>query len=73
MKTYDAYAHHGERYWVIRVPGLGNDPEVGLPTQARNLTEAEPMARDLIATWLDVPADSFDVTVHVDEVTPASP
>ena len=66
VKTYEAYAHRGERYWVIRVPGLGNNPEEGLPTQARSLAEAEPMVRDLIALWLDVPADSFDVKVHVD-------
>lgn len=66
MKTYTAIASRGERWWVVRVPGLGNNREEGLPTQARTLAEVEPMARDLIALWLDVPADSFNVATQVE-------
>lgn len=65
VSTYNAIAERGERWWVVRIPGLGNNPDEGLPTQARNLAEVEPMARDLIATWLDVAPDSFGVEVHV--------
>lgn len=65
MTTYTAIAERGERYWSVRIPGLGNHPEEGLPTQARSLAEVEPMARDLIALWLEVPEDSFGVEVSV--------
>lgn len=65
MSSYTAIASRDGRWWLVRVPGLGNDPEDGLHTQARNLAEVEPMARDLIALWLDVRQDSFDVKVQV--------
>lgn len=71
VKSYTAIAERGERYWVVRVPGLGNNPEAGLPTQARTLAEVEPMARDLIAVWLDVAPDSFDVAVKIELPEPA--
>ncbi|OBC04395.1 hypothetical protein A5784_12485 [Mycobacterium sp. 852013-50091_SCH5140682] len=63
MKTYTAIVERGERWWVVRVPGLGNNPDEGLPTQVHDLAEVEPMARDLIATWLDVAPDSFEVHI----------
>jgi hypothetical protein len=66
MNTYTAIARRGERFWVIRVPGLGSHPDEGLPTQARSLAEVEPMARDLIAVYLDVPPDSFTVSTQVE-------
>ncbi|BBX72248.1 hypothetical protein MSHI_01540 [Mycobacterium shinjukuense] len=66
LGTYAAIASPDGKYWHIRIPGLGNHPEYGLPTQARNLDEVEPTARDLIAVWLDVPADSFDVDAQVE-------
>jgi hypothetical protein len=66
MKTYTAIASPDERWWFIRIPGLGNNPDEGLPTQARRLSDVEPMARDLIAVYLDVPEDSFDVEVKVE-------
>lgn len=65
MTTYTAIASRGERFWLVRVPGLGTTKE-GLPTQARTLADVEPWARDLIATYLDVPEDSFDVEVKVE-------
>jgi hypothetical protein len=66
MTTHTAIASPDGRWWFIRIPGLGNNPDEGLPTQARRLTEVEPMARDLIAVYLDVPEDSFDVEVRVE-------
>jgi hypothetical protein len=54
------------KFWLLSVP------EVDVMTQARRLTEAEEMARNLIATWLDVASDSFAVDLDValpDELT----
>lgn len=55
--TYTAVATPAE------TPGwfLVHVPEIDKWTQARNDAEIEPMARDLIATWLDVPLDEVDV------------
>ncbi|KZS62557.1 hypothetical protein A4G28_08280 [Mycobacterium ostraviense] len=66
MTTYTAIASRGEKYWLVRVLGLGAYPDEGLPTQARTLSDVEPWAHDLIATYLDIPADSFDVEVKVE-------
>lgn len=67
VTTYTAITTpDSEHGWLIRVPGLGSYPEDGLPTWARSLRDVEPMARDLIAIYLDVPADSFSVAVRVD-------
>lgn len=66
MSTYTAIASPDGKHWHVRLPGLGNHPEYGLPTQTRNLDQVEPTARDLIALWLDVPADSFAVDVQVE-------
>jgi len=59
LKTYRAEVDRDGRVWRVRVP------EVERTTQARNLSEVEPMARDLIAIMDDIPADSFclDVTI----------
>lgn len=57
MNTYTATVTRDDRFWMIRVK------DVAL-TQARKLVEVEPMARDLIATWFDVPADSFGLTIE---------
>jgi hypothetical protein len=53
MTTYTAIASPDERCWHVRIQGLGNRPEYGLPTMARTLAEMQPMARDLIALWLE--------------------
>jgi predicted RNase H-like HicB family nuclease len=45
-------------WWELDVKELD-----GVFTQARRLDQAEAMARDVIATMLDVPEDSFDVDV----------
>lgn len=55
MKTYHADASRGERYWLIHIP------EINQWTQARNLGEVIPMARELIAVLLDMPTEAFDV------------
>ncbi|MBY0443450.1 MAG: hypothetical protein K2Q25_15170 [Mycobacteriaceae bacterium] len=67
MTTYTAIARQdAERGWLIRIPGLGAYPEEGLPTWARSLADVEPMSRDLISVWLEIPEDSFNVEVQVD-------
>lgn len=53
------------RWWLVYVP------QVGHHTQARNLAEAELMARDLAATCLDVPLADVEATVTVELPEPA--
>lgn len=60
MTTYQAKASRDGKYWLVYVP------EIDKHTQARSLGEVEPMARDLIATWLDIEPDSFAVTPQVE-------
>jgi hypothetical protein len=61
MDTYDAIVSRVGRWWHIVVPNAG---PLAM-TQARRLSEVEYMARDLVATLLEIPADSFDVTVQL--------
>ena len=58
VKTYRVIATQEERFWLLSVP------ELDVVTQARALDRAEATVRDLIAVWLDVPADSFAVEVE---------
>lgn len=58
MTTYTARAVRDGRWWAVQVEELD-----GVFTQARRLDQVEFMARDAIALLLDVPPDSFDVTV----------
>ncbi|QFG09282.1 hypothetical protein SEA_GUANICA15_97 [Mycobacterium phage Guanica15] len=57
------------KYTAIATPGeepgwlLVYVPEIEQYTQARGADEVAPMARDLIATWLDVPVESVEVEV----------
>ena len=60
VTTYQAKASRDGRYWLVYVP------EIDKYTQARNLGEVESMARDLIATWLDVGPDTFVVCPEVE-------
>ena len=53
MKIYHAEVGRDGNVWRVRVP------EVARTTQARTLSEVEPMARDLIALMLNIPPDSF--------------
>jgi predicted RNase H-like HicB family nuclease len=59
VKTYRAVVNHGERYWLVYIP------EIDRYTQARTLAEVEPIARDLIALWFEVPESSFDIDIQV--------
>jgi hypothetical protein len=59
LKKYHVQVDRDGAVWRVRVP------EVARTTQARNLREAESMARDLIAIMDDVPADSFDMEVTI--------
>jgi len=58
-KTYTALAERGGGWWTITVPELR-----GVFTQARRLANVEPTARDAIALFLGIPADSFDIEVR---------
>jgi predicted transcriptional regulator len=57
VTTYTARAHREGTWWAVDIP------ELDLATQARRIDQIKYMARDLIATWLEIPADSFDVMV----------
>lgn len=59
MKSYQVRAQREGKFWLLSVP------ELDLMTQARRLTEADEMARDLIATWLEVAPDSFAIDLDV--------
>ena len=59
MKSYLVHAEREGKFWLLRVP------ELDIMTQARRLTEADEMARDLIATWLDIAPDTFTIDLEV--------
>ncbi len=59
MKTYRVRAEREGKFWLLTVP------ELDIMSQARRLTEAEEMARDLIATWLDVSPESFGIDLDI--------
>jgi hypothetical protein len=61
MKTYEVVATRSGRWWALEVTGL----RLGF-SQARRLTDIEPVARELIAGLTEVPEDSFAVTVRVE-------
>ena len=62
---YTARAQRDGKWWAISVAGLP-----GALTQVRRLDQAEAMAREVIALVLDVPEDSFDVSVTPDLTRP---
>lgn len=57
MSTYAATAERDGRFWVVHVLGDGFDHW----TQARHLREVQEMARDLVATMLEIESDSFEL------------
>jgi len=57
--AFEAHLTRDEGWWSVQVRGLPSN--VIAYTQGRNLTEAREMARDLVATVLDVPMDSVEV------------
>lgn len=54
VNTYQAIASRDGKYWLVHIPKLDQY------TQARSLSEVEPMARELIALVAGIPADSFE-------------
>ncbi|MDP8929838.1 MAG: type II toxin-antitoxin system HicB family antitoxin [Actinomycetota bacterium] len=56
--TYTAVCTRSDGWWAIEVPEVRGDF-----SQARRLEQASEMAREAIALLLEVPEDSFDVTV----------
>jgi ABC-type phosphonate transport system ATPase subunit len=58
--VYEVTAERDRRHWFLRVSELP-----GVFSQVRRLGQAEGMARDAIAAFLDIPADGFDVAVAV--------
>lgn len=59
MRTYRAEIERDGRFWRVRVPDIDRS------TQARSLSEAEAMVRDLIAIMTDVPQNSFNVDMKI--------
>jgi predicted RNase H-like HicB family nuclease len=59
-RVYEVLAERDGRLWFLRVNELP-----GVFSQVRRLDQAEGMARDAIAAFLDIPADGFDVMVTV--------
>lgn len=59
MSEYTAAAERDGKFWLVRVEG----EDFSHTTLARHLREVEPMAGDLVATMLEVPADSFGMIV----------
>ncbi|HEY5245608.1 MAG TPA: type II toxin-antitoxin system HicB family antitoxin [Acidimicrobiales bacterium] len=58
MKVYVVKAERSGGWWALEVPEIP-----GVFSQARRLDQAEGMARDAIATMLDIAPDSFEVEV----------
>jgi len=59
LKTYTARCRRVGDWWAISVPELK-----GVNTQARRLEKVDAMARDAIALFLDVAANSFDIKLE---------
>jgi hypothetical protein len=57
-RSYEVVAERDGRYWFLRVAELP-----GVFSQVRRLDQADGMARDAIAAFLDVPPGSFEVVV----------
>lgn len=62
MTNYTAIVTREGKWWMVRVP------EISGLTQARRLSEAGLMARELIAVTRDIPLDEVDVTVTIEAI-----
>lgn len=60
MRSYTATVRREGKWWMVHVP------EIDGITQARRLSEAEPMARELIAATLDLSLDRVAVDVTLE-------
>lgn len=67
MTVYDVNIERDEKWWAISVPQLP-----GVFSQARTRGDVEEMARDVIALYLDVPNESFNLRIHEVATPPAS-
>lgn len=59
MKTFTVTAKRAGKWWALEVPDVP-----GVFSQVRRLDQAEAMARDALATMLDVAPESFVVEVE---------
>jgi hypothetical protein len=53
---YEAVARRWKHGWELHIEGVG-------VTQSRTLLDAEAMTRDYVSSLLELPEDSFDITV----------
>jgi hypothetical protein len=59
MSTYTALVSRNGKFWHVEVP------EIDRVTQARNISEVDDMARDLIAIMAGIEPDSFELDVRI--------
>ena len=59
MKTYTAHAAKEERWWIVRVDGVG-------VTQAKNLKEAHLMAADLVEAVTGLHSSKFELRLNTE-------
>ncbi len=59
MTVYRVDIERAGDWWAITVPDVP-----GVHSQARRHDEVEAMSRGAIALYLDVPEDSFELTIH---------
>lgn len=59
-KSFDVAAERDGNRWFLRVATLP-----GVFSQVRRLDQADAMARDAIAAYLDVPVDTVEVAVSI--------
>jgi DNA-directed RNA polymerase specialized sigma24 family protein len=57
VKSFSATARREGKWWVVDVHGIG-------ATQGRTTTEAERMAKDLVAIMEEIPVDTVDVEIE---------
>lgn len=62
MTEYEATVSREGKWWMVRVP------EINGLTQARRLAEAELMARELVASTLDVPIERVAVRLQLESI-----
>jgi hypothetical protein len=62
VTEYTASVRREGKWWMVDVPAIDG------ATQARRLSEAELMARELIAVTLDVPIDQVSVVVTIETI-----
>lgn len=64
VRTYTVQVFRDHGFLILEVP------ELDATGQARSLTTAEATARELIAMWLDVPADHVQVVMDYTRIDP---